>query len=167
MNALCKYIVLFLFLTAFAEASSQYRDTVYVEQYGDSSSIFIFRGCRENVVRTPGYVPSNETQGQLLAHVYGSEPLKDSTEIYRDWATSCDMVKADRNVAWPIVVLGALYGVPATYFGAHLFSRDYDYKVTKGLGYVGGGIWFVTGVAAILAGAIAIVPALMRVEKKR
>lgn len=181
-----KLMALFLlfFLSVFAEASSRYSDTVYVEYYSVNSPapnevsysyarggnpeavmqrarIVVRRGCRVETFPVTQTVPHNATQEQLLALVYGSEPLEDSSKVYRDWATSCMALHADASEGWLYVFFGAVYGVPATFLGYYLTFRDYDYMSTAILGRVPGVFLLVTGGLMVFCGAIALIPSIM------
>ena len=183
-----KPMVLFLlfFLSVFAEASSRYSDTVYVKyssvsfpasNYGSypyaegqgygtivqRAWIVVRRGCREESFPVTQTIPYNATEEQLLAIVYGAEPLEDSSEVYRDWARSCMELHAagDASEGWFYVIFGAVYGVPATLLGKYLTFRDYDYVSTAILGRVPGVILLVTGGLMVICGAIALVPSII------
>ena len=64
-------------------------DTVYVGREKSPANIIVVRGCAENVFPVSEEIGDNETQEQLLARVYGSEPLADSSAVYKAWAESC------------------------------------------------------------------------------
>lgn len=168
----------------FAEASSRYSDTVYVEYPSVSSSapdygrpsnekggdferdsvrawIVVRRGCREETFPVTEKVPHNATQEQLLAFVYGSEPLEDSSKVYRDWASSCTSLHADAMEGWLYVFWGTVYGVPATFLGYYLTFRDYDYIPTAILGRVPGVFLLVTGGLVAFCGAIVLIPSIL------
>ena len=178
--------MLLLLLSMFAEASSKYSDTVYVKYSSESDPasnnggesytggegpgtnaerawIVVRRGCSEETFPVTEKIPYNATQEQLLALVYGSQPLEDSSEVYRDYARSCMELHAagDASDGWLYVIFGAVYGVPATFLGKYLIFRDYDYMSTAILGRVSGAFFLVTGGFMVLFGAIALIPSIM------
>ena len=97
----CKiFFILLLLFTAFANAFSvQFPayDTVYVEREMPSH-IVVARGCFEKRFPVGAEIGENETQEQLLARIYGSEPLADSSAVYKAWAESCYSVKSSNYI---------------------------------------------------------------------
>ena len=164
MNKFWSCILLLLLLSVSAEATLRHKDTVLVKysgQYGEKSTIVVYRGCHVDEVEVDGHVSMNESQSQLLARAYGSEPLKDSSEIYSKWEGECRATYSDESEFFAYVFIGALYGPPAIYFGYNLIFRDYDNKGLMVLGRTGGAIWLVTGALVAFCGAIALGPSIM------
>ncbi|MBR3072366.1 hypothetical protein [Fibrobacter sp.] len=118
-------------------------DTVYVGREKSPANIIVVRGCAENVFPVSEEIGDNETQEQLLARVYGSEPLADSSAVYKAWADSCK--RAESRSRSGVIIYGLTMGALSTGMGALLFFPDFDNKVVKGIGKVVGGGLMVTG----------------------
>ena len=97
----------------------------------------------KNVFPVSEEIGDNETQEQLLARVYGSEPLADSSAVYKAWADSCK--RAESRSRSGVIIYGLTMGALSTGMGALLFFPDFDNKVVKGIGKVVGGGLMVTG----------------------
>jgi len=145
----CKaFLLLFLLFASFANAAYDSNpipevDTVYVAREKSSANIIVVRGCSENVFPVSEEIGENETQEQLLARVYGSEPLADSTAVYKAWADSCK--RAESRSRSGVIIYGLTMGALSTGMGTLLFFPDFDNKVVKGIGKVVGGGLMVTG----------------------
>jgi hypothetical protein len=160
MNKLWNTVLLLLLLCASVVSASNYNDTVFVRasgQYGEKSSIIVVRGCSEHRVDVPEHISSFESEDNLLARAYGSEPLEDSSEIYYGWAADCDFQSSQLGEAWEFVFVGGIYGVPATALGAYLLLRDYDYNSTSAFGHIFG-IFFAASGGIMLTIAVIALP---------
>lgn len=126
----CKiFFILLLLFTAFANAFSvQFPayDTVYVDR-GIPSHIVVARGCFEKSFPVYEEIGENETQEQLLARIYGPEPLADSTAVYKAWADSCNSVK--RSGTATILIFSATAVSIAS--GFFLYNHDYAIEQLK------------------------------------
>ena len=125
------------------DSSAILPDTVYVGREKSPANIIVVRGCAENVFPVSEEIGDNETQEQLLARVYGSEPLADSSAVYKAWADSCK--RAESRSRSGVIIYGLTMGALSTGMGALLFFPDFDNKVVKGIGKVVGGGLMVTG----------------------
>ena len=146
----CKIVLLLLFFfSGFANAFSiQFpaHDTVYVER-GIPSHIVVARGCFEKSFPVDEEIGENETQEQLLARIYGSQPLADSSAVYKAWAESCYSVKSSNYSFFVIFSIGAV----STATGFLLYNHDYDYRATEVLGKGSGAILLATGFISLVA----------------
>ena len=126
----CKiFFILLLLFTAFANAFSvqfPVYDTVYVDR-GNPSYIVVGRGCFEKSFPVYEEIGENETQEQLLARIYGPEPLADSTAVYKAWADSCNSVK--RSGTATILIFSATAVSIAS--GFFLYNHDYAIEQLK------------------------------------
>lgn len=126
----CKIVLLLLFFfSGLANAFSiQFpaHDTVYVER-GIPSHIVVARGCFEKSFPVYEEIGENETQEQLLARIYGPEPLADSTAVYKAWADSCNSVK--RSGTATILIFSATAVSIAS--GFFLYNHDYAIEQLK------------------------------------
>lgn len=154
MNAINKlFLLLLLCSVAIANAFSFSRrasDTVYVDR-GNPSYIIVDRGCAEKVFPVNEQIGENETQEQLLARVYGSEPLADSAAVYKAWADSCN------SLTPPLTGVSLALGVTSTALGVLLLLPDYDHQMTNILGKTGGIIFIASGVGFLVASVISLV----------
>lgn len=148
INSCKAFLLLFLLFASLANAAYDPNpipevDTVYVAREKSSTNIIVVRGCSENVFPVSEEIGENETQEQLLARVYGSEPLADSSAVYKAWADSCK--RAESRSRSGVIIYGLTMGALSTGMGALLFFPDFDNKVVKGIGKVVGGGLMVTG----------------------
>lgn len=152
----CKIVLLLLFFfSGLANAFSiQFpaHDTVYVER-GIPSHIVVARGCFEKSFPVDEEIGENETQEQLLARIYGSEPLADSSAVYKAWAESCYSVK--RSGTATILIFSATAVSIAS--GFLLYNHDYDNRTTEGIGTVSGAILLTTGFISLIASLIYLI----------
>ena len=152
----CKiFFILLLLFTALANAYSiQFpaHDTVYVER-GMPSHIVVARGCFEKSFPVDEEIGENETQEQLLARIYGSQPLADSSAVYKAWAESCNSVKSSNYRFLVTFSIGAV----STATGFLLYNHDYDYRATAVLGIWSGAILLGTGVLTLLTSLFVLI----------
>ena len=148
INSCKAFLLLFLLFASLANAAYDPNpipevDTVYVAREKSSTNIIVVRGCSENVFPVSEEIGENETQEQLLARVYGSEPLADSSAVYKAWADSCK--RAESRSRSGVIIYSLTMGALSTGMGALLFFPDFDNNVVKGFGKVVGGGLMVTG----------------------
>ena len=148
INSCKAFLLLFLLFASLANAAYDPNpipevDTVYVAREKSSANIIVVRGCSENVFPVSEEIGENETQEQLLARVYGSEPLADSSAVYKAWADSCK--RAESRSRSGVIIYSLTMGALSTGMGALLFFPDFDNNVVKGFGKVVGGGLMVTG----------------------
>jgi hypothetical protein len=148
INSCKAFLLLFFLFASLANAAYDPNpipevDTVYVAREKSSTNIIVVRGCSENVFPVSEEIGENETQEQLLARVYGSEPLADSSAVYKAWADSCK--RAESRSRSGVIIYSLTMGALSTGMGALLFFPDFDNNVVKGIGKVVGGGLMVTG----------------------
>ena len=148
INSCKAFLLLFLLFASLANAAYDTSpipdvDTVYVGREKSPANIIVVRGCSENVFPVSEEIGENETQEQLLARVYGSEPLADSSAVYKAWADSCK--RAESRSRSGVIIYSLTMGALSTGMGALLFFPDFDNNVVKWFGKVVGGGLMVTG----------------------
>lgn len=152
-------------------------DTVYVEdsnavKAGNSycsddaqSCIIVTRGCREEHFTLDEFVDASESEESLLARVYGSEPLQDSSGIYRQWASNCKKEETRRKTG--VWLHAFLAGGLCTAAGIGLLSIDYEHTATKVLGKGLGWLYLVSGIAFLSVDIVAPIVWLFKSPDER
>ncbi len=129
------------------------------------SCIVVSRGCREEHFALDEFVDASESEESLLARVYGSEPLQDSSQIYRQWASSCKKEETRKKTStW---LYAFLAGGLCTAAGIGLFHIDYEHSATKVLGKGLGGVFLVTGIAFLSVDIVAPIVWLFKSPDER
>lgn len=129
------------------------------------SCIVVSRGCREEHFTLDEFVDASESEESLLARVYGSEPLQDSSGIYRQWASNCKKEETRRKTG--VWLHAFLAGGLCTAAGIGLLSIDYEHTATKVLGKGFGWFYLVSGIAFLSVDIVAPIVWLFKSPDER
>lgn len=129
------------------------------------SNIVVSRGCREEHFTLDEFVDASESEESLLARVYGSEPLQDSSGIYRQWASNCKKEETRRKTG--VWLHAFLAGGLCTAAGIGLLSIDYEHTATKVLGKGLGWLYLVSGIAFLSVDIVAPIVWLFKSPSER
>ena len=129
------------------------------------SNIVVSRGCREEHFTLNEFVDPSESEESLLARVYGSEPLQDSSGIYRQWASNCKKEETRRKTG--VWLHAFLAGGLCTAAGIGLLSIDYEHTATKVLGKGLGLLYLATGIAFLSIDIVAPIVWLFKSPSER
>ena len=129
------------------------------------SNIVVSRGCREEHFTLDEFVDASESEESLLARVYGSEPLHDSSGIYRQWASNCKKEETRRKTG--VWLHAFLAGGLCTAAGIGLLSIDYEHTATKVLGKGLGWLYLVSGIAFLSVDIVAPIVWLFKSPDER
>ena len=129
------------------------------------SCIVVSRGCREEHFTLDEFVDASESEESLLARVYGSEPLQDSSGIYRQWASNCKKEETRRKTG--VWLHAFLAGGLCTAAGIGLLSIDYEHTATKVLGKGLGWLYLVSGIAFLSVDIVAPIVWLFKSPDER
>ncbi len=129
------------------------------------SNIVVSRGCREEHFTLDEFVDASESEESLLARVYGSEPLQDSSGIYRQWASNCKKEETRRKTG--VWLYAFFLGGLGTAAGIGLLSIDYEHTATKVLGKGLGLLYLATGIAFLSIDIVAPIVWLFKSPDER